>query len=411
MSTFSRGVAATIAAIVLASATIPVTALADCTPSFRKVATGGFGNRHNLYAWSMQVFNGRLFVGTMNQTTGGEIWAYDGTQWERVLKQGLRKTGNTGFRSMIVFRGFLYVGGTNDAHGAELWRSADGVRWRRIVSGGFGDANNDSLRGVAIFQSRLYVGLQNASGTGAQLWRSSNGLAFEPVDTNGFDDTSNDSIHAMAVFQDQLYVGTKNKDSLAQIWRTSDGNHYEPVVGPQGQVPSGFGIQGNIMTMSMYVHNNLLYIGTGNAANNGDPMNGLSVMRTGNGTKFQPITVNGAGDIDNRFAWRFFVYQGYLWLGIGNFNVEGGEGGQAMRSGTGAQGGWEVMVGPGSPYADGYGFGNWMNWGIRAFAEYQGKLYLGTAQCWQRWCEPHDTGAEIWEWSGESCPASTTPPR
>ncbi len=392
-------------AVLVGGAMTPGTAAADCTPSFREVATGGFGNRYNLYAWSMQVFNGRLFVGTMNQKTGGEIWAYDGAQWQKVLQQNLRRTGNTGFRSMVIFRGFLYTGGTNDTNGAELWRTADGVRWRKIVSGGFGDKNNESVRGVAVFHNQLYIGLQNASGSGGQLWRSSNGLAFEPVNTDGFGDATNISMHSMAILKDQLYIGTKNKDTLIQVWRTSDGDHYEQVVGPNAAIASGFGIPGNILTQSMYVYNDVLYLGTGNAKDNGDPLNGFSVMRTSNGTQWQPITVNGAGDIDNRFAWRFFAYQGYLWMGVGNFNIENGEGGQALRSLTGNQGSWEMMVGPNGTYAP-TGFGNWMNWGIRTFAEYNGKLYLGTAQCWQDWCDPDVTGAEIWEWSGETCPVA-----
>jgi len=398
-----RAAAAAIA--ILAAGATPLVANADCTPSFREVATGGFGNRWNLYAWSMQVFNGRLFVGTLNQKTGGEIWAYDGAQWQKVLQQNLRRTGNTGFRSMILFRGFLYTGGTNDTNGAELWRTADGVRWRKIVSGGFGSKNNDSIRGVAVFHDQLYIGLQNASGSGGQLWRSTDGLTFEPVSLDGFGDTSNLSMHSMAILKDQLYIGTKNKDNLIQVWRTSDGDHYEQIVGPNAATPSGFGVAGNILTQSMYVYNNVLYLGTGNAKDNGDPLNGFSVLRTSNGTQWQPITINGAGDIDNRFAWRFYAYQGYLWMGIGNFNIENGEGGQAMRSATGAPGSWEMMVGPNGKYAP-TGFGNWINWGIRTFAEYNGKLYLGTAQCWQDWCDPDVTGAEIWEWSGETCPVA-----
>ena len=388
----------------------PRLAHADCTPGFRQVATGGFGNRDNLYAWSMQVFADRLFVGTMNEKTGGEIWAYDGSQWQRVLQQNLRRTGNTGFRSMIVFRGFLYTGGTNDTRGAELWRTADGVHWRKVVAGGFGDAGNEAVRGVAVFRDRLYVGLQNPSGSGAQLWRSADGLAFEPVSLDGFGDASNISMHSMAVLRDRLYIGTKNKDTLLQVWRTADGDHYEQVVGPGAAVPSGFGIPGNILTQSMYVYGNVLYLGTGNARNNGDPLNGFSVMRTANGTQWQAVTIDGAGDSDNRFAWRFLGYQGQLWLGVGNFNVAGGEGGQAWRSPSGAPGSWEIMVGDGSPYAP-TGFGNAMNWGVRSFAEYHDRLYLGTAQCWQDDCAADVTGAEVWEWSGEACPAAGTSPR
>ena len=59
---------AVVAAILLASAAVPGTALADCTPSFRQVNVDGFGNRSLFYSWSMQVFHDRLYVGTFNRT-------------------------------------------------------------------------------------------------------------------------------------------------------------------------------------------------------------------------------------------------------------------------------------------------------------------------------------------------------
>jgi hypothetical protein len=46
------------------------------------------------------------------------------------------------------------------------------------------------------------------------------------------------------------------------------------------------------------------------------------------------------------------------------------------------------------------GFGQRINWGIRNMAEFRGKFYLGTAQCYFPRCLAFVTGTEIWEWSG-----------
>jgi hypothetical protein len=399
--------AALAAAILVVGATIPRLAFADCEPGFRQVNIDGFGNRFNLYAWSMQVFGDRLYVGTFNQTTGGEIWAYDGTQWLQVLQESLPATGNQGFRSMIVFDGYLYAGTYNTVTGAEVWRTPDGVHWQQLVADGFGDVNNKAVRGIAVFQNQLYIGTQNVPGKGGQLWRSADGVTFTPVSTDGLGDPANSAMHSMAVFRKQLYIGTKNQDTMLQVWRTSDGDHYEQVVGPNAAEPPGFGVPFNNATMSMYVYNGMLYFGTGNYDQNGDVVNGFGAYRTLDGIHYGAVITHGGGDIQNRFGWRFMGYEGYLWLGVGNFDILGGEGGQAVRSPDGGRGSWEMMVGPGSPYY-GYGFGNWMNWGIRSFAVYHDKLYLGTAQCWESWCTPYVTGAQVWEWSGEACPAPVT---
>lgn len=366
----------------------------SCTPSFRQVNTGGFGERHNLYAWSMQEFQGKLYVGTLNNVDGPQIWRFDGSSWEKVHSRPFASTGNTGFRSMIVFNDKLYAASVNETQGAELWRTADGVQWEMVASGGLGTPNNTSFRGLTKFGQWLYMGTQNQSGSGSQLWRSRNGTNWSPVNQDGFGDTTNESAHSIAVFQSQLYVGTTNTQRM-QILRSSDGVNFERVVGAGAAVPAGFGIAGTTNTQHLYAYNKRLYVGTGNLSA------GFSVFRTADGVTYQKVAAGGAGDPDNFFAWRFFAFENKLWLGTGNFNVTGGEGGSVLRSADGLTN-WQTLVGKNGSYYS-YGFDKVLNWGIRTLAEYNGKLYIGTAQCWKSYCDPVTTGAEIWEWSGETC--------
>ena len=72
--------------------------------------SAGFGDRHNEYPWSMTVHNGYFYVGTLRSdpgrftlyrkgllkwnmswamaTGGGELWRYDGTNWEQINQDG-----------------------------------------------------------------------------------------------------------------------------------------------------------------------------------------------------------------------------------------------------------------------------------------------------------------------------------
>lgn len=80
----------------------------------------GFGNHYNKYAWSMEVCNGKLWVGTANTQiideytisdhNGCEVWSFDGSTWTAYIKDtvgdfpnGFGKTYNIGARSMIEF--------------------------------------------------------------------------------------------------------------------------------------------------------------------------------------------------------------------------------------------------------------------------------------------------------------------
>jgi hypothetical protein len=195
------------AAIVGVSTGYTPLAVAACDPGFTQVNDDGFGDRNNLYAWSMEAFGGYLYVGTLNNIEGPQIWRWDGTTWEEVLRLDVA-TGNTGFRTMQVFKGWLYASTVNEEQGAELWRTQDGTTWEAVPAAmhGFGDPLNTSFRGMAIFKRQLYLGVQNQSGSGGQLWRTRDGARWRPVNQDGFGDTSNNSVHSLDVFGGMLYA-------------------------------------------------------------------------------------------------------------------------------------------------------------------------------------------------------------
>jgi|AntAceMinimDraft_9_1070365.scaffolds.fasta_scaffold27784_1 hypothetical protein len=364
---------------------------AECNPQFKKVVDGGFGDRFNIYIWSLKTFGDYLYATTLNQKSGGEIWRFDGTSWELVISGGFGKIENQGVRSLEIFNDILYAGLENIELGAEIWRSHDGINWECVMQEGFGNPDNVSVRGMAVFHNYLYVGTQNINGTG-QIWRSENGSDWLPVVLDGFGDTGNSSMHAMDVYHGFLYVGTRNVVVGTQIWRSFNGQKFYPVVGPTGFIESGFGKGDGETYHIAHISEVSMFVGTGNWKS------GFGVYQSSGGLHFNQVGRKGFGDRTNAYAWRFHIYEQELWFGAMNKSI-GTKGGSIWRFKDGR----EEMVGGNGIYA-GYGFDNLSNWGIRSFETFQGKLYIGTAQCWVEGCDPYVSGAEIWEWPGKSCP-------
>ncbi|MDY6853747.1 MAG: hypothetical protein SWO11_03410 [Thermodesulfobacteriota bacterium] len=371
-----------------------------CNPQFEQVNINGFGNISNRYSWSMKVFNNYLYVGTRNHDDGGEIWRYDGTDWENVVSGGFTSMNNTGFRNMAVLNGAIYAGTNNEISGAELIRSFDGTNWEVVIDNGFGNMENASIRGMKVFIGYLYIGLQNTADGPGQLFRTEDGTNFTPVTLDGFGNTDNASIHTLEVFNGRLYAATKNREGGLQVWRNSDvdGLIFEMVVGPGAATSEGFGNKrGNRTPMDMHIFNGQMYIGSINAGR------GFGVWRTSDGLTYEQVVFNGFGDFGNAYPWRFETYENHIWLGTFNYlNIIFNKGGSLWRSSTGNLDEWEEMIGRHGIYM-GYGFDNPCVWGIRSFAVFQGKLYIGTAI--NKWCRIKKyLGTEIWEWPGEECP-------
>ena len=103
----------------------------------------GFGDAANQQTGGLTVFNGYLYVGTRNDTIGGQIWrSANGTDWAPVGAPGLGDSNNVTPDGLIVFQGQLYVFEGNLVTGIEAWRSPDGTHWTQINPDGFGDSSN-----------------------------------------------------------------------------------------------------------------------------------------------------------------------------------------------------------------------------------------------------------------------------
>jgi hypothetical protein len=66
-----------------------------------------------------------LYAGTWNASEKLEVWSYNGIDWTQEASGGLGNPGNSNVWSMAVYEGDLYIGTENSSTGSEVWRMSD----------------------------------------------------------------------------------------------------------------------------------------------------------------------------------------------------------------------------------------------------------------------------------------------
>jgi hypothetical protein len=97
--------------------------------NWTNVFTGGLGNRQNGRPYGLIPFGGHLYVVFSNLSTGAEVWrTADGMNWQQVASGGWGDRNNGfadyGDKGATVFNNRLYIGTMNQANGGEVWRLA-----------------------------------------------------------------------------------------------------------------------------------------------------------------------------------------------------------------------------------------------------------------------------------------------
>ncbi|VVB60761.1 Uncharacterised protein [uncultured archaeon] len=131
----------------------------------------GFGDNHNIYAWTMKVFNDSLYVGTYNVK---------------------RENISLSLKDLIkyIMKGnIVYTIGSDlvmkEGDGCQVWKTNDGDHWIQIIGNetnglgnGFGDVNNNGVRSMSVYQIKntnaLIIGTINAV-TGCEIWKYDEG--------------------------------------------------------------------------------------------------------------------------------------------------------------------------------------------------------------------------------------------
>jgi uncharacterized repeat protein (TIGR01451 family) len=142
---------------------------------------------------------------------GCQVWRTNGTVngsgpeliWEKVADSGFDSSLNGAVMSSAVFDGGLYMGTMNFGTGAEIWRTANGTDWECVADLGFFNFTltpppptvdfrgfgNGYMWNMIVFDNKLFVGTLNPI-LGCQVWASTTGdpNSFEQVNINGMNE-------------------------------------------------------------------------------------------------------------------------------------------------------------------------------------------------------------------------------
>ncbi|MHB8896605.1 MAG: Kelch repeat-containing protein, partial [Candidatus Geothermincolia bacterium] len=167
------------------------------------VATGGFGTPDpNWTVSNMVEYNGCLYAGTgtgMNESCG--VYRYDGSTWSQVNIARFGNNKNTGIGAMAVFNGKMYVTTIN---GNEAW-CYDGTSWAKV-----GSELTGSMMALAVHEGELYGGTLAGNWTG-QVFRYAGGTTWTPASPAGFDIDGN--VTTLTSYNGKLYAGLMGKET------------------------------------------------------------------------------------------------------------------------------------------------------------------------------------------------------
>jgi hypothetical protein len=336
----------------------------------------GFGNRWNAWVSSLEEFNGQLYAGTANWNEGTTIYqSSNGQNWTAVTEPGISSVYNSAnpvVIDMLEFNGQLYAGTGWDGVPGQVWRAPDGTTWSQVVPDGFNSPDNFAVTNFAEFNGMIYAGTGNYNGP--QIWRSSSGnsLSWTNVVTAGLGTNSGHQISGFANFNGALFAAIDEwpdpVDGL-QVWRTANGTSWTSVVA------GGFGDANNFSTSGFAVFNGYLYLGGSNQ------VSGAKIWRTNNGTTWQVMVDDAFGDENNYKVDSLYTFNNAIYAVTVNYET----GVEVWRSTNGST--W-LQINP-DAFGDSNNFASlWSS----AVTEFQDQLYYGT--------ENEANGGEIWKFLG-----------
>ncbi len=268
--------------------------------------TAGFGDTQNLQVSSLATYNAKLYLGTMNAKTGGQVFSYDGSSSVQFI--GAFSPVNKDVASMAAYGGYLFAGTQsltvwyNFFPGCKVFRY-DGSTWPQEGASGFGDGNNLIATSMCAYGDSLYVATRNVV-TGCEVWKRNPAGTWQQVNVDGFGSASNLDAPSMAVFNGSLYVGTMG--TTGRLWKY-DGSTWSQAG------PDGLGESINMAVSSLAVFDNALYAGT-EAATGGTGQ----LWRSTNGTQWTKAAANGFGEVTNAAVCSLAAFDSRIFAGTQN---------------------------------------------------------------------------------------------
>ncbi len=244
-------------------------ATAAWASSLEPLNTDGLGDSANTGITALVSDGTRLYAGTWNVATGGQVRvSTDGAAWSPLGNAGFVGPGAVSVDSLAVFRGSLYAGTWNPGAGGGLFRMDPGTSgpWEMVTDNGFGDPATERVSRLCVAGDTLYAGCFNPIG-GVALYASATGNPgnWQAVDLQGTAGPSASDITAMILHEEWLYIGTEAlrpplEGGEVLRMRVADGM-WERCSTP------GFGRPANQAVSALAVWNGALYAALWNGSN------------------------------------------------------------------------------------------------------------------------------------------------
>ena len=257
-----------------------------------------------------------VVFGTVNKQSSARLLrTADLIEFEAVAIDGLFDPENFAIAPVFRDQGYLYAGSWEmnldaedifeDVDGFNLVRSNNGIDWETITTAGLAErgapdsGHNAFPTSAQRFGDYLYLGVYNPATT-PQVWRSTDGVSFDPVIVpdslpEGWSSCNTD-ITSMVLYGDALYFSTETvkgtcneADRGTQIWRLSDPDtlDWELVTN------HGFDLPSNENSSFAVCHDHL-YAATWNKTV------GFELLRFGDDDEWTRVVTDGFGQPMNR---------------------------------------------------------------------------------------------------------------
>jgi hypothetical protein len=260
--------------------------------------------------------------------------------WQQANINGFGDPKELEVSALESFNGYLYAGSYNIVDplqlfdGGRIFRSPDGVTWFPVTQPGFQNPHDSAPPAIldfVVFGNRLYAST-GRGGNPAQIWRTSNGTSWAPMVAGGFGDPDLHDIAALAVFNNVIFAGASSQVSGARIYRSSTGDSNTwNLLTPAASTMAGAGVTGFV------VFNGALWATVESEAP-------VQIWRTTGGAWTSAMN-NGFGDSFTTTTGGMAVFGNALYVGAGNSAV----GAQLWRSTDGTNWAQAIQAGFGDP--------------------------------------------------------------
>lgn len=192
----------------------------------------GFGRNENQYIWKMQVYDGKLYIGTYDASSflfplneyANEPNTSD--EWKETIDYYMNAIADVpGTKPKGLNECADYL--KNADFGFDLYVTEDGINFDTITTNGFGDKYNHGCRAFGVTNEGLFIGTANPF-YGAQVWK----LSYNSDEQNVTEPTTEqNTTEPTATSASGTNPGIKNNNGTIYTTDTSSKSAIPPATG------------------------------------------------------------------------------------------------------------------------------------------------------------------------------------